>query len=376
VKILYGVQGTGNGHTTRARGMARAFAGTGHQVDYLFSGRPENDYFDMQPFAGYRSRTGLTFRHHKGRISSLATLRHTHPFTLVRDICQLDLSGYDVVLNDFEPVSAWAARRQGLPSLALSHQAAFHFDIPRTGEHLVDRLVMKLFAPTQRHLGVHWYHFGQPIVPPLVEPLPAGTVVRNDGFILVYLPFDELPDISRMLQKLSLVRFVVYHPSLSEPDERANICYKPLSREGFQRDLACCDGVIANGGFELPSEAMQLGKKLLLRPLEGQFEQLSNVATLQLMGLAAAMPKLDCNTVHAWLDEEPVGQVHFPAVAPFLACHLEQLMLDDSTALLESLWDQVVFPETVEDQLDELQHGHWPRGTPPHGLWHQVSHSK
>ena len=51
MKILYGIQGTGNGHITRARVMASCFKELGIDVDYVFSGRPEKDYFDMQDFA-------------------------------------------------------------------------------------------------------------------------------------------------------------------------------------------------------------------------------------------------------------------------------------------------------------------------------------
>jgi len=375
MKVLYGVQGTGNGHITRARAMARALADAGHQVDYLFSGRPRELYFDMQPFADYRVCNGLTFHHHGGHVSHLKTVLNAEPITLYRDILKLDLSGYDLLLNDFEPVSAWAARRQGVPSLGLSHQAAFHYDIPKVGEHKLSRLIMRTFAPTRIRMGVHWYHFGQPIVPPLIEPLPPGTVPGNDGFYLVYLPFDELPSVTRMLQKLATQRFVVYHPAIEAPDRQGNMELRPLSRTGFPQDLARCEGVIANGGFELPSEAMQLGKKLLLRPLAGQFEQLSNVATLQLMGLASALPHLDANIVRRWLDEEPVGPVSYPQVAPFVAQNLERLVEGDCAGLLEGLWEQVVFPETVEDQLDELQRGHWPKGVPPHGLWYHVNHS-
>ncbi len=41
MKILYGIQGTGNGHITRARVMASCFKELGIDVDYVFSGRPE-----------------------------------------------------------------------------------------------------------------------------------------------------------------------------------------------------------------------------------------------------------------------------------------------------------------------------------------------
>ena len=49
------------------------------------------------------------------------------------------------------------------------------------------------------------------------------------------------------------------------------IPYIPI--EGFQQDLHRCEGVICSAGFELPSEAIQLGKKLLVQPVAGQMEQ-------------------------------------------------------------------------------------------------------
>ena len=51
MRILYGVQGTGNGHITRARHLAAAFNERDDiSVDYLFSGRPKHRYFDMEVF--------------------------------------------------------------------------------------------------------------------------------------------------------------------------------------------------------------------------------------------------------------------------------------------------------------------------------------
>ena len=61
MKILYGIQGTGNGHITRARVMAKAFKQRNVEVDYLFSGRPADQYFDMDVFGDYRVFEGVTF---------------------------------------------------------------------------------------------------------------------------------------------------------------------------------------------------------------------------------------------------------------------------------------------------------------------------
>jgi len=46
-KILYGVQGTGQGHISRARGVAEALKDYDVDVTWLFSGRPKEKFFDM-----------------------------------------------------------------------------------------------------------------------------------------------------------------------------------------------------------------------------------------------------------------------------------------------------------------------------------------
>ncbi len=115
MKILYGVQGTGNGHTTRARVMAKAFAKAGVEVDYLFSGRSRDQYFDMQEFGSFQARQGLTFVTERGRVNGLKTLKNAKVCELIKDIRELNLKQYDLVMNDFEPVTAWAAKRQRYP---------------------------------------------------------------------------------------------------------------------------------------------------------------------------------------------------------------------------------------------------------------------
>ncbi|MCO6547308.1 MAG: hypothetical protein J6583_05980, partial [Gilliamella sp.] len=55
MKILFGVQGTGNGHVSRCRTLAKALKKAGADVVYIFSGRDPKDYFDMQVFGDYKT---------------------------------------------------------------------------------------------------------------------------------------------------------------------------------------------------------------------------------------------------------------------------------------------------------------------------------
>ncbi len=136
MKIFYGVQGTGNGHIARARAMCRALKNNGIEADFLFSGRDKEKYFSMEEFGSYQTRRGLTFATHNGKVSYLKTCLNNSILHFSREVKELDLRGYDLVLNDFEPVSAWAAKRQGIPSISISHQNAFRYSVPLKGGEL------------------------------------------------------------------------------------------------------------------------------------------------------------------------------------------------------------------------------------------------
>lgn len=351
MKILFGVQGTGNGHISRSRSLAHALRAQGVSVDYLLSGRPAEAYFDMQAFGDYRARPGLSFATRNGAISLWQTLRQSRPLTLWQDIRQLDLTGYQLVLSDFEPITAWAARRQGLDSLGISHQAAFSWPIPRRFDDISARLIMRHYAPVSRAIGLHWFHFGHPILPPIVDTLMPAP---SRGEILVYLPFESLSAITALLGRFVGVAFVCYHPQVSESYQQGNLQFHPLSRSAFTASLASCEGVISNAGFELASEALTLGKKLLVKPLSGQFEQASNAMTLEMLGLGAVMASLDPGAVRQWLDHPGIGLIRYPDVATALAAWLADGAREPVTELANRLWRQVCLPEPVCERLAEL----------------------
>lgn len=354
MKILFGVQGTGNGHISRSRTLARALRARGLEVDYLFSGRAADGYFEMGEFGDYRTFPGVSFVSHRGRISGWRTLKGLAPIRFWRDMRALDCRDYDLVISDFEPLSAHAARRWQKPSLTISHQASFDWSIPRWGESGFSRQLMHRFAPVGRSLGLHWFHFGQPLLPPIVDPM---TLAQDNQQVLVYLPFELTEQIAALLSRFNQQQFVCFHPAIRTPSQWRNIRFEPQAREGFKRVLAGCRGVISNAGFELASEALSLGKKLLVKPLGGQFEQLTNGKTLELMGLARLMEGLDANAVRHWLEAPASGAIRYPDVAAELADWLAAGTVEGVESLSRRLWARTLFPEEVCERLSELVGG-------------------
>lgn len=353
MKILYGVQGTGNGHIARARIMAKSLAErTDIEVDFVFSGREPSQYFDMECFGDYRTYKGLSFITQQGRVNRLQTVLQAKVAQLFRDIRHFDVSGYDLLLNDFEPITAWAARKKGLASISISHQAAFSYPVPKQGDSFADKFIMKFFAPSDRQIGVHWFHFNNPIMPPFVADKPVQS--PSNEHVLVYLPFEELNDINHMLEPLSDQRFICYHPNVSQQEDRGHISWRKPSKSGFQLALQHCEGVIANGGFELSSEALQLGKKLLIKPLHGQFEQLSNVLMLSQLDLCHTLFQLDTDIVEEWLDAPAIEAITFPDdPTPFIDW-LKTKNWDDTQELCDKLWAQVDFGDNTRRKLLSL----------------------
>ncbi len=322
--------------------MSQALKSHDVEVDFLFSGRDKDKYFSMEQFGDYHTRRGFSFVTEDGKVNYLRTLMENSLQHFYGEVKQMDVSHYDLVLNDFEPITAWAARSQKVPTVSISHQNAFLFDVPQKGSNWIDSSVIQHFAPSQYQIGLHWYHFGQPILPPIVHT--NGHEVTSANFVLVYLPFENIRAIIDVLVRFVNQPFICYHPEIRDQKQIENIQMMPLSHEGFQRDLHRCQGVIANGGFELPSEALSLGKKLLVKPLDGQFEQQSNAATLESLGLAQSMDFLDASVIRTWLDEKQAERVTYPNVAAEIAQWIVAGKWDCSQQLRQSLWERVDFP--------------------------------
>ena len=60
-------------------------------------------------------------------------------------------------------------------------------------------LIMRMFAPVARPVGLHWHPYAQTILPPILDLPPLQASV--DGSVLVYLPFEDQDQISALLQQ-------------------------------------------------------------------------------------------------------------------------------------------------------------------------------
>ncbi|MGR8979561.1 MAG: MJ1255/VC2487 family glycosyltransferase [Gammaproteobacteria bacterium] len=339
MKIFYGVQGTGNGHIVRSRLMAQELYAAGFDVTFMFSGRPPQQYFDMDIFKDYRCCRGLTFHVNKGEVSYVKTALQNKPINFIREVKALDFGGFDLIISDFEPVTSWAARFQKRKVLGIGHQYAFHHHIPKAGSDLVSEHLMTYFAPADTGIGLHWHHFGQPIWPPIIEtPAFPENIIKNK--IVVYLPFEQPRDVIRLLSPYREYEFHLFSPvTVESPFE--HIRFHPLSREGFKKAVYDCAGIITNAGFETPSESLQLGKKILVKPLHSQMEQMSNAAALHDLGYGRVMSDLNRFQIEHWLQEDSAVQISYPNTARLVVEWIQNGMPDFDNKYIEDIWSKV-----------------------------------
>ena len=342
MRILFGIQGTGNGHIVRSREVVRHLKSKGHDVRIIFSGRKPvllKEFTDLEPS---RYLQGLTFSTCEGRIRYFKSVLHLNIFRLYRDIYSFDASDLDLVITDYEPISARIASRRHLPSIGIGHQYAFCYRIPVAGDNFFTKWMLLNFAPAQYPLGLHWHHFSQPILPPIVPRSAKRSKAPKMEKILVYLPFESLPEIRALFRAVKTHHFFIY-TTIEHAEDDGNLHLRPISRSSLLLDLADCSGVISNAGFELAGEALHLGIKILAKPLSGQLEQASNAMALSALGWGSVMKDLEQKAVEEWLGKpqnEPAG---YPDTAKMIADWIEDGNWEDIEGLSQKAWSKTRF---------------------------------
>ena len=90
-------------------------------VTWRLSDRPRGHLFDIEPFRDFQHRAGLTFVTEAGRLRYRKTIMANRYWQLIRDVQRLDVKTYDLVVTDYEPITAWAGKLKGQSVLGVGH---------------------------------------------------------------------------------------------------------------------------------------------------------------------------------------------------------------------------------------------------------------
>lgn len=315
MKILYAIQGTGNGHISRARDIVPILQ-KNHEVDILISGKQA----DVElPWAVKYKFSGLGFVFGKnGGIDIFDTFKKNNLKILFLEIKALPVEAYDLVINDFEPVSAWACYQKNISCISLSHQAAvLHKKAPQPKHiDLIGKAVLRKYAPTTAQYGFHFKAYDHNIFTPVIRGQIREQRLENKGHYTVYLPSYSDKRILKVLKQCGDAKWEVFSKHNKKIIRERNITIQPISNEDFIVSMASAEGVLCGAGFETPAEALFMKKKLLVIPMKGQYEQQCNAAALKDMGVPV-IKKLKLKHVPKILDWVENGrkiQVNYPDI--------------------------------------------------------------
>ncbi|MBI9059699.1 MAG: glycosyl transferase [Labilibaculum sp.] len=324
MKILYGIQGTGNGHLSRAIELIPYLQDVA-EVDILISGLHHDLKFNH--IIKYKKQGLGFFFGRNGGIDIWKTIGKFNIYRFIKDIRCLPVEEYDLVISDFEPITAWACRLKGVFCLGLSHQAA----MLNSRTPLPDKIdtfgfkILKQYAPCSQNLSFHFKEYGHNMFTPIIRREIRKLEVHNKDFFVVYLPAYSDEKLISVLSEFSYKRWLVFSKHTKKSYKNKNVNIRPVNSDEFIEGLKDCEGVLCGAGFETPAEALFLGKKLAVIPMKNQFEQVCNAHALQELGIPVFTGLDDYNVglIEKWLKEKAnCPKINYPDNAKSVIDHL------------------------------------------------------
>jgi len=300
VRIVYGIQSTGKGHLSRFLGLLPLLREGGHELTVFASGYedPPEYFLDAVQESGYSYRRfqGVSYvGDNKGGVSNWMTtclfLKNLPNFLGEFRRAQEIITDFapDVIVSDFDPISGSPFVGAGLPKIGLSHQnvllsPGMYHPSGMVVEKFFTHAVLRLFTEgLDDKLGCHFYPASERCLPPIIRPGIRDAETANEGHIIVYhtLP-GMLGEVMEYARKHPDRRVLIYgYPGAKDT---GNVHYEQDSGR-FAADLASADAYVGTAGFQSISEAFYLGKKIAVRPIAGQYEQIWNAAQLEHYGM-------------------------------------------------------------------------------------------
>jgi uncharacterized protein (TIGR00661 family) len=298
MKILYGIQLTGNGHITRSIQIIKSLKESGCEVDIITSGN--NSQLEL-PYEVKNHYRGLSFFYNRsGGIDWIKTIKSLDLPQFLKDI-EYDVRKYDIVVSDFEPISAWSAQKYKIPSIGIGNQYSFlSKDTPRPkSPNKISEMFLKRFAKCDHNIALNYQKYDDSMSLPIISEALLGKETKEEDFYLVYLPSLATDYVLEQLKDFNCYDWKIYSPDVKEDYTEDRIQMKKLNKEGFTEDLLNCKGVITASGFSTTTEALVLNKKIWSIPIKGQYEQLCNAIALKRMGIFTE--DLNKDTISKWI---------------------------------------------------------------------------
>lgn len=313
MKILYAIQGTGNGHLSRAKDIIPILQKKA-DLDLLISGTQAE--VKLSYSVKYRYKGMSFYFGKKGGINFYKTIFKNNIFRILNEIFACKVTDYDLVINDFEPITAWACRFKKVPIISLSHQGILYAkNVPKpTYNDFLGKFIIKNYAKCDVNYGFHFKKYAKNIFTPIIRKEIRNLQPTNQKHYTVYLPAYSDKIITKVLSQLSEVQWQVFSKHTQKDYKVNNITFYRVNSSKFEKSLTSCAGILCGAGFETPAEALFLNKKLMVIPMKNQYEQHFNAEGLREMGVPVLSSFSVKNSfkIKEWIHSNHTISVSYP----------------------------------------------------------------
>ncbi len=344
MKIFYAVQATGNGHISRAMEILPYLERYG-KVDIFLSGA--NNSLQLDTSVKYRSKGLSLFYTNSGGLNYWQIAKRFAPLRIWKEIRELPVEKYDLVINDFESITSLACAYKRVSSVNFGHQASFISPkVPRPDKKdWMGEWILRNYARATQYIGLHFRQYDDFILPPVIKKDILQAEPVDKGHVTVYLSSYSDATVAHYLRPLTDFRFHVFSKEVNQPKQEGNILFIPVSKSSFNKSLISCKAILTGAGFETPAEALYLGKKLMVIPIRGQYEQFCNAAALTKMGVPV-LKTLDMNfapVFRSWMEQKKKPSLHLDYSTESIVSYLMHNCGKEKKDALDLLYPEFVF---------------------------------
>lgn len=310
MRILYGIAGEGLGHATRSKVVIEHLEKKGHKIIAVCGGKA---YDFMKKFFKTERIECLRITFINNKVKRLRTILSNlikFPFKInynkkLNEI--IEKFKPDLIIMDFEPFTAYYARRHKKPLISIDNQHILtntFLDYHNPVEHYIAKSLVKIFIPEADYTIITSYFYPRIskkntfLVPLILRKEVLKIKPSLKEHILVYMSTNNekfLPILKKLNEK-----FVVY--GLNKSEKIGNIELKKFNEKTFINDLSSSKAVITNGGLSTIGESLYFKKPILCIPIKNHYEQMLNAMHIEKSGYGLYAKKLKQKNIKNFLD--------------------------------------------------------------------------
>jgi uncharacterized protein (TIGR00661 family) len=322
MNILYAIQSDGMGHAMRSKQIIDVLKKK-HTVIVATTARAKEIFDKKQRIIDIAQ---VHFHYQKNTVSYTKTTLQVikNLPAIIRSVNQIRQillqEKIDVVITDFEPICAYAAKIQRIALIEIDNIKSIPYlkDTQFSWRRYINILTSTIlvpnpteliitsdFTPQKKPQNIHWV---SSILRPQITTLkPTAT-----NIILIYQTSHTNDE--QLITTLNQTPYEYVYYGCPTNEKRGNVLCKTFNQTEFLESMAQAKAIICNGGYTVVSEAMYLKKPLFICPIKHQYEQELNGKYIQQLAIGMTTTHITPQALTQFVSKIPNYNKHYAQI--------------------------------------------------------------